>query len=339
VIAFAAAHGNELRLDHAVWRFRRTEPGKEAEAARALLSSGAYGQRALEAVAFDREAAPGDSAIRQAALDVIYEQDVSTSGVLDGPDERRVEERLASYLHDARGLRRAAALRWLPPTATTDALLDAEIDALSDPDLQVSLEAWLHLSMTDNPRSLAARRRAAFDCPHVDIRGLAAGRLAQDPDSRSLAERTLADPAESVRFWSAYWLAEKFHDAVGLAVLVVVFRSHGPHGIQEPAVRALLSLDDRRSIAALVAASKSFPSFDAIYAALERLTGVKSGSITDWPAWLKAHRAELPPQLDPETTPVAPIQPASKEPLAAELRSPPTVSPGRESPSTGSLPR
>src|SRR4051794_19159073 len=78
VLGFAGVHQAELRFRFELWRFRRTDPARVSEAARALLSRGELGVSVVESVAFDSDLAPMDSetrAFRQTALDALWEKD------------------------------------------------------------------------------------------------------------------------------------------------------------------------------------------------------------------------------------------------------------------------
>jgi hypothetical protein len=292
VVGVAAANRDELIFRHDLWSLLTADPGKWRETAAALFDRDASGQRAVEAVAFDPDAAP--LALRQAALDVLIEREPRNAGQGPGDPELTLSpRRLVRYLRDAQGLARTQALDSFPRDATNGDLIDAAMDAVNDPDESVSTRAWAFVMRADVARTLPARRRAAFTCPHPRVRLQAVQLLAGAVDEHVLLRRILADPDEDVRLEAARWLSEKFHDAAGLPVLAAAREPRSPGDARDPALRALVLLDDRSSVAALVAAIRVFPALDVLYAMLERLTGKEPGSITDWQAWFEAHDGEL----------------------------------------------
>jgi hypothetical protein len=315
----ALAHRGELLFRWRVWRLTSAEPAQRKAAARELASLGEPGFVVLEAVAFDTAAVDtGSLALRQAALDLVWEHEPAPPGaelsgfeVADVPRRRPEEARLIRYLREARGLWRPGLEHALldPKLPPTDALVSAAIETmLADPSADAAESCFAFLLQRNDPRALQAFRHGVVSCRASQVRLECCRVLGAAPDpveNPPVLRQALDDPDERVRVAAASDLAVSYNEAVGLRVLVQACRKTAPNDVDlvlEDATAGLAALADPRTFGLLVWLhdSATFAQRRRAVAedALEKLVADEHGGPYVWGPWFEAHRSEFPPQLE-----------------------------------------
>ncbi|HZV02139.1 MAG TPA: HEAT repeat domain-containing protein [Planctomycetota bacterium] len=296
IVAGAAASWRRARVRWLVTQVWRTGGSALADLE---VDKSAAGTEALEEVAFDHgvEADPRRRSVRQRALDELWRREKE-------PDEPR----LLRYLLEARGLERPFALATAKIRSGTQPLLDAAVEVLTtDSDAAACEWACRFLRRNGDWHSLVALRRATRS-PHPLVRQEACEALGEIPDPTNVAflRGRRDDPVPRVKLAAALSLARAYHDDSGLQLLVeVVDRPFSDLTIWHEALEQVMELGGRRVIRFLSRLHGPPDGFEwegrrELTAALERITGARSGDVESWTAWADAHAAELPPQIEPE---------------------------------------
>ncbi len=296
IVAGAAASWRRARVRWLVTQVWRTGGTALADLE---VDKSAAATEALEEVAFDRgvETDPRRRSVRQRALDELWRREKE-------PDEPR----LLRYLLEARGVRRDGPLAAAKIRPATQPLLDAAVEVLGAGD---DPGAWLwacsFLRRNGDWHVLPSLRRASRS-PLSIIRQDACEALAEIPDPQNVPflRARLVDDSRPVRLSAALALARTYHDDAGLQILVdAVDSPFEDRLLWWEALERVMELGGKRVVHFLARLHGPLDDFEwkgrrDVAAALERITGAKSGEVESWTAWAEAHADELPPQVEPE---------------------------------------
>jgi hypothetical protein len=316
--AVAFATRKTLHLQWARWRFGSADPGDRPARAHDLEALGPDGVATLEAIAFDADATdPEAMKLRQVALDVLLQREPAGPPHYGWNDRLETPaERLALYVSRCAGLRRDAVIEALAARPErTGALLAAALGVVCDADEIASVTACRYARESKSPLAFPALRKALLLAPSVAARLEACQGLhgaPSSPETGPVLRQALADSSEVIRIHAAAELADAYHDATGLGILVAALRDRGFTDHQRRALEGLAALRRKQTIRVLGQAGDEASPTGDLREALERalfvMTNHSEPPASHWQVWIDAHARELPPQLDPETVPVEPIR-------------------------------